>query len=92
VEAMPHGYTNHIVRSGQVAAKSYQGPDADSRAAREAAVLTALAGKLPVPPFIGRSEATVRMGFVEGVHGQDLIGAGRATGILRACGEMLRSV
>jgi uncharacterized protein YbjT (DUF2867 family) len=40
------------VRSGAVVTKSYQGPDAAGRSAREAAVLTALAGRLPVPPLI----------------------------------------
>jgi aminoglycoside phosphotransferase (APT) family kinase protein len=92
VEALPHGYTNHIVRSGSVVTKSYQGPDAVNRSAREAEVLAALAGRLPVPPFIGRSGAEVRMSFMAGVHGQDLIGAGLAPEVLRACGEMLRDV
>jgi hypothetical protein len=52
VERMPHGYTNHTVRSGSVVTKDYQGPDAARRCGREAAALAALAGSLPVPPLI----------------------------------------
>ena len=41
-ERMPPGYTNLTTRDGPVVSKSYQGPDAVGRCAREAAVLRAL--------------------------------------------------
>jgi len=40
---MPHGYTNRVTRDGLVVTKSYQGPDAQARHAREAGALTGLA-------------------------------------------------
>lgn len=89
---MPHGYSNHTVRSGAVVTKSYQGQDAERRCAREAAALVALAGKLPVPPLLGRSARSISAGFMPGVHGQDLVAAGLAPAVLRACGLMLRRV
>jgi Phosphotransferase enzyme family len=92
LEVMPHGDTNHTVKSGAVVTKSYLGPDADRRCAREAAVLMALAGKLPVPPLIGMSGSAVSMGFMPGVHGQELVAAGLAQAVLRACGLMLHRI
>ncbi|MEP7023317.1 MAG: phosphotransferase, partial [Actinomycetota bacterium] len=74
---------------GAVVTKSYQGQDAERRCSREAAILRALAGKLPVPPLIANSGSTVTMGFMRGVHGQDLVAAGLASAVLRACGPML---
>jgi len=53
-----------------VVTKSYQGPDALRRCAREATVLSALAGRLAVPAVIGSREARLRLGFMPGVHGQ----------------------
>jgi Phosphotransferase enzyme family len=73
LERMPHGYTNLTTRDGSVVSKSYQGPDAVGRCAREAAVLRALSGRLPVPPVIDCGDGTLSMGFMTGVHGQDLI-------------------
>ena len=92
LEVMPHSYTNHTVRSGQVVTKSYLGPDAARRCAREASVLAALAGKLPVLPLIGQSGTTVSMALMPGVHGQELVAAGLTPAVLRACGTMLRRI
>lgn len=75
-----------------VVTKSYQGPDASRRCAHEADVLSALARLLPVPPVIASSETSLRLGFMQGVHGQELIDEGRAGQVLRACGQMLRHI
>jgi aminoglycoside phosphotransferase (APT) family kinase protein len=92
VELMPHSYTNHTTRDGMVVTKSFLGPDASRRCAREADVLSALAGLVPVPPVLGRSGTRLRLGLMSGVHGQELIDAGRAGPVLRACGQMLRRI
>ena len=64
---MPHGYTNHTVRSGSVVTKDYRGPDAARRCGREAAALAALAGSLPVPPLVEAGDTRVSMGLMAGV-------------------------
>lgn len=89
---MPHGYTNQTTRDGLVVTKSYQGPEAARRCAREAAALSALAGRLPVPPVIDRGDTTLRLGFMLGVPGQELIDDGLAWQVLCACGQMLRRI
>lgn len=89
---MPHGYTNSTTGDGVVVTKSYQGPDAAHRCAREAAVLSALAGWLPVPPVLDRSDTSLTLGFMPGVHGQELIGGGLPEPVLRACGQLLRRI
>lgn len=92
MELMPHGYTNQTTRDGLVVTKSYQGPDAARRCAREAAALSALAGRLPVPPVIDSGDVTLRLSLLPGVPGQELIDDGLALPVLRACGQMLRRI
>jgi aminoglycoside phosphotransferase (APT) family kinase protein len=92
MQTMPHGYTNHTTGDGRVVIKDYRGLDAARRCAREADVLSALAGHLPVPPVLGRSDTSLRLGFLPGVHGQELLNAGLASQVLYACGEMLRRI
>ena len=92
VERMPHGYTNLTTTDGSTVIKSYQGPDAAQRYAREATVLPALAGRLPVPPVLDREDACLRLGLLPGVHGQELIDRGMAAPVLDACGRMLRRI
>jgi len=46
-----------------------------------------LTGKLPVPPLIGRSASTISVGYMPGVHGQDLMAAGLAPAVLLAACE-----
>ncbi len=75
-----------------VVTKSYQGPDASRRCAREAAVLSALAGRLPVPPVIDSGDTSLSLGFMPGVHGQEMIDGGLAEQVLHACGQMLRRI
>lgn len=89
---LPHGYTNDTTQSGSVVTKSYQGPDSAGRLAREAAMLRALRGRLPVPPVLGAGDDWLQVGFLPGRHGQDLIDEGLAGPVLRACGQMLRQV
>ena len=92
MESLPHGYTNATTSDGRVVTKSYLGPDAAGRCAREAAALRALAGRLPVPPVLACAGPTLTAGFMPGTHGQDLIDAGLAEPVLRACGRMLRRI
>jgi aminoglycoside phosphotransferase (APT) family kinase protein len=92
MERLPHGYTNSTTRQGRVVTKSYNGPDAARRQARETAVLEALHGWLPVPPVISSDGRGLQTGFVSGMHGQDLIDSGMAGQVLRACGRMLRRI
>jgi aminoglycoside phosphotransferase len=92
MESLPHSYTNHTVLSDHVVVKSYQGPDAARRCSREAAALSALADALPVPALLSASGTVLRMSWMPGVHGQDLIAAGHAERVLRVCGKMLRRI
>jgi hypothetical protein len=98
VNLLPHAYTNRLTRDGPVVTKRYQGPGAADRRAREAAALTGLAGRLPVPallpPAPGHTTGLgpLRMTFLDGVPGQELVDAGLASQVLRACGQVLRRV
>ena len=89
---MPHGYTNGTARDGSTVVKDYLGPDAGLRCETEAHALTALAGRLPVPPVLDGHGTQLTIGFMPGAHGQDLIAAGLAEPVLAACGRMLRRV
>ncbi len=88
LEQMPHGYTNMTTTDSSVVTKSYQGVDATRRCDREAAVLTALAERLPVPPVLRQDSACLRLGMLPGQH----IDHGQAEPVLRACGLMLRRI
>lgn len=93
VQPMRHSYTNDIRGDGSVVVKRYEGPDSATRRQREHTVLAGLHGRLPVPPLLaGGDDDAVRMGFVLGAHGQELIEVGRAAPVLRACGAMLRRI
>jgi tRNA A-37 threonylcarbamoyl transferase component Bud32 len=88
-----HGYTNDTQGDGIEVVKRYEGPDSDVRRQRECAMLDRLRGRLPVAPLLQDVEpGTLRMGFVPGVHGQDLIQDGHAVPVLRACGQVLRQI
>ena len=89
---MPHGYTNHTTRDGPVVTKAYRGPDATQRCARETAVLRRLAGLVPVHPVVAGTDISLSLGFMPGVHGQDLIAAGLGGQVLHACGQVLRRI
>jgi len=92
LELLPHSYTNRTARDGAVVTKAYQGPDAVRRCRHEAGVLRALAARLPVPAVLGSSDGNLQLSFMAGVHGQELIDAGLAEQVLRACGQMLRRI
>jgi len=81
---MPHGYTNRTTGDGRVVTKSYLGPGAALRCAREADVLTGLAGRLPVPRVLGRRDGRLELEFIPGVPGQQLVDDGRAEAMLWA--------
>jgi aminoglycoside phosphotransferase len=87
-----HGYTNSTVGDGATVVKTYAGPDAERRRARELALLTVLRGCLPVPPVVGLAGGILTLGFVAGVPGQELLDAGHAAAVLRACGGLLRRI
>lgn len=87
---MQHGYTNSTTRDGGLVRKTYQGPDALHRAKSERLALRLLAGRIPVPVVVDGGDTTsLTMQFVEGEHGQELIDAGKAEHVLRACGGVL---
>ncbi|MFL6077355.1 MAG: phosphotransferase [Mycobacteriales bacterium] len=92
MKPLPHGYTNHTVGDGAAVVKTYAGPDADVRADREHAALTALAGRVPVPPVLARAAGRLTLAAVDGAHGQDLIAAGHPRPVLAACGRILRDI
>jgi tRNA A-37 threonylcarbamoyl transferase component Bud32 len=87
-----HGYTNETLGDAATVVKRYAGPDAAMRAAREYAALVALPGRIPVPPVLGHTATTITLGFVPGVHGQDLTIAGHAEPVLRTCGAVLQDI
>jgi Phosphotransferase enzyme family len=87
-----HSYTNRTLGDGVTVVKSYQGPGARARCRRERAVLNALQGRLPVPAVLSAGGQRLTMTFLPGGHGQELLDAGRAGDVLRACGVMLRRV
>ena len=90
-ERVLHSYTNHTTRSGAVVTKSYRGPDASRRCAHEAAVLTALSGRLPVPPVLNRNSTASPGSHARRARpGNDRQRPGEP--VLRACGQMLRRV
>jgi aminoglycoside phosphotransferase len=87
-----HSYTNRTLGDGVTVVKSYQGLGARTRSRRERAVLAALQGRLPVPAVLSFQSQRLTMTFMRGRHGQELLDAGRAGDVLRACGAMLRRV
>ncbi|MFC1400934.1 MULTISPECIES: phosphotransferase family protein [Streptacidiphilus] len=89
---LKHGYTNHTVGDGSVVEKTYEGPDAELRRAREHTLLTRLQATLPVPPVHGLDKGTLTLGFVTGTPGQELMDAGSAEQVLEACGTLLRRI
>jgi aminoglycoside phosphotransferase len=84
-----HSYTNHTVGDGVTVVKCYQEPGALARSRREQAMLDALQGQVPVPQILDYSAGCLTMTFMNGIHGQELLDAGWAGGVLRACGTML---
>jgi aminoglycoside phosphotransferase len=90
VDGVRHGYTNETTLTGGEVIKSYRGPDAASRALAERRALAALAGVFPVPAVLAGGPTSLTLGFVPGRHGQDLLAAGAAAAVLRACGGVLR--
>jgi len=86
---LEHSYTNRTLGDGVTVVKRYQGPGALARSRREHAMLNAVAGRIPVPAVLEARDGRLTMTFMPGVHGQELLEAGRAGAVLRACGTML---
>jgi aminoglycoside phosphotransferase len=84
-----HSYTNHTLGDGVTVVKCYRGPGALARSRLEQAMLHALQGQVPVPQILDYSDGCLTMTFMNGIHGQELLDAGRADGVLGACGTML---
>ncbi|WP_020573349.1 phosphotransferase family protein [Actinopolymorpha alba] len=93
---LPHGYTNLTVGDGSVVVKTYAGPDGPKRRERERAVLGELAGRLPIPPLLADDGTELRVGFMPGIHGQELLApdvdSGQARSVLAACGATLARI
>jgi aminoglycoside phosphotransferase (APT) family kinase protein len=95
-ERLPHGYTNRTRLEGGAVEKRHRGPWRHRSAAREAAVLRAVAPWLPVPPVLDfdPEEPLLRLGIVAGVNGQELFEKGQyqegTAAVLYACGAFLR--
>jgi aminoglycoside phosphotransferase (APT) family kinase protein len=93
MEPLRHGYTNRTLGDGGTVLKCYQGPGALARLQNEHAVLSALQGQvLPVPQVLGSADGGLTMTFMNGIHGQELLEAGHADRVLRACGTMLQRI
>ena len=75
-----HGYTNRTLGDGATVVKCYRGPGALARSRLEQAMLHALPGQVPVPQILDYSDGCLTMTFMNGIHGQDLLDAGRADG------------
>ena len=84
-----HSYTNRTLGDGVTVVKRYRGPGARARSRRERAVLSALQGRIPVPAVVDARDGRLTMTFMPGIHGQELLEAGRGGAVLRACGSML---
>ncbi|WP_217213690.1 phosphotransferase family protein [Streptomyces sp. AC550_RSS872] len=89
---LKYGYTNRTLSDGAVVEKTYEGPDAELRLHREHTLLLQLQNRLPVPPVRAATLATLTLGFVAGVPGQELLDAGRPGTVLASCGELLRRI
>jgi aminoglycoside phosphotransferase (APT) family kinase protein len=93
MQPLRHSYTNRTLGDGATVVKCYQGLGALARLRTEHAVLDALQGHvLPVPQVLGSADGCLTMTFMDGVHGQELLGAGHADRVLRACGATLRQI
>ncbi len=87
-----HSYTNRALGDGATVVKRYQGPGALSRSRREHAIVSALHDRIPVPQILDFSDRRLTMTFISGIHGQELLDAGRGSGVLHACGTMLQGI
>ena len=89
MRTLPHGYTNDTRSDGAVVVKRYVGPDEARRWATERDFLLRLAGLLPVPVVLAARPGELHLSHLPGVHGQELIAAGRAGPVLRSCGALV---
>lgn len=95
MDRLPHGYTNFTRRlAGGLVEKTYDGPRRWDNARRELACLTALPGRLPVPAVVHHDVGVPRLILTElpGIHGQDLLDAGRHAAVLKLVGSALAAL
>ncbi len=86
MQPLRHGYTNDTRGDGAVVVKRFTGPDAPARWVTERDMLELLAGRLPVPALLAAPTGELHLAHMAGVQGQELIDAGYAGPVLRACG------
>lgn len=85
------GYLNAVVAEAGTVIKRYTGIDAADRRRLEQNVLRSLADEFEVPSVLpGGDERTLRLEFVDGENGQQLIRQGHAESVLELCGVALR--
>jgi aminoglycoside phosphotransferase len=91
VARLPHGYTNHTRRNGNIIEKRYEGVDRFARAQREFASLSGLFGHYPVPEVVqfDASVPVLMLSEITGRHGQEAINDGRGAAVLRLIGKSL---
>ena len=92
MQPLAHGYTNDTRSDGSTVVKRYQGPFWQARRSTERHMMSRVAGVVPVPRLIGETVGTLRMEYVAGTHGQELISSGQTAAVLRSCGQMLRRI
>lgn len=84
---LKHGYTNATSTDGHSVTKRYVGPDAETRQTAEVTALTTLARLLPVPQLIEAGEGEIRVAFLPGVPGQELLPE-RPEAVLHSVGRL----
>jgi len=89
MQPLRHSYTNRTLGDGATVVKCYEGPDAVARSERERKAIDALQGRVPLPRILDSGDRRLTMTFMSGIHGQELLEAGRGSEVLRACGAML---
>jgi Phosphotransferase enzyme family len=89
---LPHGYTNLTVRDGDLVTKTYAGPDAVARQAREERAIAWVGQWLPVPEIVASRPGSITTRYVAGEHGQDLLESALTEDVLPTCGRLLREL
>jgi Ser/Thr protein kinase RdoA (MazF antagonist) len=95
-DRLPQGYTNRTRRvpGTGIVEKVYEGRDARTRLHREAECLRLVASVLPVPAVVEQDEhrGVLRMEWIAGTPGQQLLRSGSPRAVLAATGSLLRQL
>jgi aminoglycoside phosphotransferase (APT) family kinase protein len=89
---LAHGYTNVTTRDGDFVTKTYAGPDALERQAREERAIAWVRRWLPVPQIVASEPGSITTRYVSGEHGQDLLESACTRAVLPTCGRLLRDL